>query len=37
VDEAASPFPNALFDRVLVVHGLEESDDPEAFLRRSGG
>ena len=33
VDEAASPLPNALFDRVLVVHGLEESDDPEAFLR----
>src|ERR1700761_7411789 len=27
-DEEALPFPNALFDRVLVVHGLEESDDP---------
>jgi SAM-dependent methyltransferase len=32
-DEEALPFPNALFDRVLVVHGLEESDDPLAFLR----
>jgi len=31
-DEAALPFPNALFDRVLVVHGLEESDDPVALL-----
>lgn len=29
----ALPFPNALFDRVLVVHGLEESDDPLALLR----
>ena len=33
VDEAASPFANALFDRVLAVHALEESDDPEAMLR----
>lgn len=32
-DEEALPFPNALFDRVLVVHGLEESDDPLSFLR----
>jgi SAM-dependent methyltransferase len=32
-DEGALPFPNALFDRVLVVHGLEEADDPLAFLR----
>ncbi len=32
-DEAALPFPNAMFDRILVVHGLEESDDPLAFLR----
>lgn len=31
--EGALPFPNALFDRVLVVHGLEESDDPLALLR----
>ena len=27
------PFPNALFDRVLVVHGLEESADPVGYLR----
>jgi SAM-dependent methyltransferase len=31
-DETALPFPNALFDRVLVIHGLEESDDPAAYL-----
>ncbi len=30
--DLALPFPNALFDRVLVVHGLEESDDPTAYL-----
>jgi SAM-dependent methyltransferase len=30
--ERALPFPNALFDRVLVVHSLEESEDPAAFL-----
>lgn len=32
-DETALPFANALFDRILVVHGLEESDDPLAFMR----
>src|SRR3569623_1472869 len=32
VDEFALPLPNALFDRVLVAHGLEESDDPSAIL-----
>ena len=31
--EDALPFPNALFDRILVVHGLEESADPVGFLR----
>jgi SAM-dependent methyltransferase len=31
-EEDNLPFPNALFDRVLVVHGLEESDDPVAYL-----
>src|ERR1700757_2323108 len=30
VDETALPFPNALFDRVLAVHALEESDSPLA-------
>lgn len=32
-DEHALPFGNALFDRILVVHGLEESDDPVSLLR----
>lgn len=31
--EADLPFRNALFDRVLLVHALEESDDPLAVLR----
>jgi SAM-dependent methyltransferase len=31
-DEGALPFPNALFDRILVIHGLEESDDPDRLL-----
>jgi SAM-dependent methyltransferase len=26
------PFPNALFDRVLMVHALEEADDPLAMM-----
>ena len=32
-DETALPLPNAMFDRILVVHGLEEADDPLAMLR----
>ncbi|HYF22476.1 MAG TPA: methyltransferase domain-containing protein [Caulobacteraceae bacterium] len=36
VDEACLPFPNALFDRVLIVHGLEESEDSGAVLREAG-
>jgi len=32
-DEFALPLPNALFDRILCVHALEESDDPVALLR----
>ena len=32
-DETSLPFTNALFDRILVVHGLEESDDPVALMR----
>jgi SAM-dependent methyltransferase len=28
VDETALPFRNALFDRVLAVHAIEESDSP---------
>lgn len=31
-EETALPFMNALFDRVLVMHGLEEADDPAALL-----
>jgi SAM-dependent methyltransferase len=31
--EDGLPFPNALFDRILVVHALEESADPVGFLR----
>ena len=30
--EHALPFANALFDRVLLVHALEESDNPRALL-----
>ena len=26
-DETRLPFPNALFDRILMIHALEESDD----------
>jgi len=31
-DEAALPLPNALFDRVLAVHALEESHNPLVVL-----
>jgi len=31
--EDVLPFTNALFDRILVVHGLEESADPVGYLR----
>src|SRR5258706_2964122 len=33
VPEDALPFTNALFDRVLAVHALEESESPLALLR----
>ena len=36
VDETALPFPNALFDRILAVHALEESDGPLAVLAELG-
>jgi len=31
-DENALPLPSAMFDRVLIVHGLEECADPVAML-----
>ncbi|WP_372783437.1 class I SAM-dependent methyltransferase [Phenylobacterium sp.] len=33
VGEDSLPFANALFDRILVVHGIEESPDPIGLLR----
>ena len=33
VNERSLPFPNAMFDRILVIHALEEADDPLAVLR----
>ena len=36
VGEAALPFPNAVFDRILAVHALEESDGPLAVLAELG-
>jgi SAM-dependent methyltransferase len=32
-DETALPFTQALFDRVLAVHALEESGDPATLMR----
>lgn len=32
-EETALPFPQALFDRVLAVHALEESGDPLVVMR----
>lgn len=31
-EEGALPFPNALFDRLLVIHALEESENPAGLL-----
>jgi SAM-dependent methyltransferase len=33
VGEDVLPFTNALFDRILVVHAIEEAADPTALLR----
>ncbi|MDP1617223.1 class I SAM-dependent methyltransferase [Phenylobacterium sp.] len=33
VDEEALPFQNALFDRILVIHAIEESPEPASLLR----
>jgi SAM-dependent methyltransferase len=35
-DERALPHPNALFDRILMIHALEESDDPLGVMREVG-
>ena len=32
VEEEALPFPSALFDRILMVHALEESPTPHGLL-----
>ena len=32
-EETSLPFPQALFDRVLAVHALEESGDPLTLMR----
>lgn len=35
-DERSLPHPNALFDRILMIHALEESDDPLGVMREVG-
>ena len=34
VEEEALPFPDAFFDRILVVHGLEEAEGLRPLLRQ---
>ena len=33
IEEGRLPFMDSIFDRVLLVHALEEADDPRALLR----
>ena len=33
-NEDALPFPDAMFDRVLVVHGLESAETTRALMRQ---
>jgi SAM-dependent methyltransferase len=33
VDEFSLPLPDASLDRILLVHALEMSDDPDSFMR----
>ncbi len=35
VEDSRLPFSSALFDRVLIVHGLEETDDASALLNET--
>lgn len=35
VDETALPLPNAVFDRILAAHVLEECDSPQAVMREA--
>lgn len=32
VDDRALPFASGMFDRILIVHAIEEADDPQALL-----
>jgi SAM-dependent methyltransferase len=34
--DSALPFPNALFDRIVALHALEESDSPAELMREAG-
>jgi SAM-dependent methyltransferase len=36
VHDGALPFANALFDRVVALHALEESDSPAELMREVG-
>src|SRR6516164_2709806 len=33
IDERTMPAPDSCFDRILLVHAIEASDDPAALLR----
>ncbi|HEY2071050.1 MAG TPA: methyltransferase domain-containing protein [Rhizomicrobium sp.] len=33
-EEEALPFPDAMFDRILVIHGLETAESARLFLRQ---
>lgn len=33
IGDVRLPFPDGMFDRVIILHGLEESGDPRAYLR----
>jgi SAM-dependent methyltransferase len=35
VDPEALPFPDRMFDRILIVHGLEAADNPRRLLREA--